>query len=672
MPESTSQPVNKPPYPPVHHLFEAQVTRTPGAVALHSPAGVAGSERRLTYAQLNHQANRLAHHLQNLGVGPDQIVGLYLDRSPAMMVALLAVLKAGGAYLPLDRAYPAERLAYMVAEAQLPLILTQERLLDSLPPHQAQVINLDRQPLPDQIANPTSPVTADHLAYVLFTSGSTGRPKGVAMRHGPLTNLIRWQVTSAAVGPGARTLQFSPLSFDVSFQESLATWSSGGTLVLISDALRRDALALLRFLVAQHIERLFLPFVALQNLAEIAHRRRETAGLVLREVITAGEQLQITQAIADFFTALPGCLLHNQYGPTESHVVTAHTLTGSPATWPTLPPIGQPISNAQIHLLDDDLRPVPAGQSGHLYIGGDCLARGYLNRPALTAERFIDVSLPSAHPSIRSATQDAPVRSGSATQDAPVRSGSATQDAPSQPDSVAPPLPTRRLYKTGDLAQATPDGTLLYLGRADDQVKIRGFRVELGEIEALISEEAAVREVAVAAWEAGPGDKRLVAYIAPHHGEQIDRTQMRTTLSERLPDYMLPAQFDILTTLPRTPSGKIDRRALPDPNRQAERTGPYQPPQTPTEQTLSHIWADLLHLDRVGQSDNFFALGGHSLLATQMIARLRDTLHLELPLPLLFETATLADLARHIDVVQWAIAGRQATPPPGPHKSGTL
>ncbi|MCL1468747.1 amino acid adenylation domain-containing protein [Argonema galeatum] len=454
----------------VHQLFEAQVKQTSDAVA------VVFEDRQLTYRQLNDRANQLAHYLKTLGVGPEVLVGICVERSLEMVVGVLGILKAGGAYVPLDPAYNKARLAFMLEDTQTPLLLTQEKLIQSLPPHQARVICLDTDwetiALSNQ-KNPQSDGTPNSLAYVIYTSGSTGRPKGVAMSHRPLANLVFWQLENSIATIGTKTLQFASISFDVSFQEIFSTLCSGGTLVLISEELRRDVASLFNFIAAKAIERLFLPFVALQLLAEVADSQ-ETVQTNLREIITAGEQLKITRQIANWFTQLKNCTLHNHYGPSESHVVTAFSLTGLPLHWPGLPPIGRPIANTQIYLLDDHLQTVPAGTPGELYIGGIPLAREYLNRPDLTAERFI-----------------------------------------SNPFSNQL---GERLYKTGDIASYLPDGNIEYLGRSDNQVKIRGYRIELGEIEVTLGQHPAVREAVVVAREDIPNDKRLVAYLV-HNSE---------------------------------------------------------------------------------------------------------------------------------------------------------
>lgn len=606
----------------IHRLFEAQVNQYSEAIALQAYEELASSSQgeRLTYQDLNDRANQLAHFLQSYGVKPDTAVGLCVDRSFDLVISVLAILKAGGAYLPLDPSYPVERLHYMMENAQAPLLLTQSHLLPCLPSGSIPTICLDTEAqtiAQHSKTNPNSTVAAEHLAYVIYTSGSTGRPKAVAMPHAPLVNLIQWQQQSS-VTAGAKTLQFTPISFDVSFQEIFATLTTGGTLVLISDTNRRDPRELLKCLNQTQIARLFLPFVALQHLAD-AVCDTGTFPSHLREVITAGEQLRITPAIAHWFSQMPDCTLHNHYGPSETHVVTAYTMQGAPSEWERLPPIGQAIANTEIYLLDQQLQPVSEGTEGELYIGGMCLAREYLNRPDLTQQRFI-------------------------------------------PHPLAPQS-TERLYKTGDLACYLPDGNLKYLGRADQQVKIRGFRVELGEIEAVLEQHPAVQE-AVAIAREDNSRQHLIAYVVvtpdltEHDIGRLPK-QLRQFLKTQLPDYMLPHSMMVLEQLPLTPSGKVDRLRLPMP--------PYQPevesfalPRTPTEITLARIWADVLGLQHIGIDDDFLELGGHSLLATQVMSRIRDALGIELSLRCFFEAPTVRQLAETIVTPQ---ASDTALPP---------
>ncbi|MCY1022330.1 non-ribosomal peptide synthetase [Pyxidicoccus sp. MSG2] len=601
------------PYPAlrtVHALFEAQAARQPDAIA------ASFADARLSYGELNRRANQLAHHLRSLGVGPDERVGICVERSLHLPLAVLATLKAGGAYVPLDPAYPAERLAAMLEVSGARVLLTQRHLQHVLPSNTATSLILD-----DADAFSLSPETdpaptagPDSLTYVIFTSGSTGAPKGVAMHHASLVNLIHFQRQSSSV-PSGRTLQFSAFSFDVSFQEMLATWAGGGELVLISEEVRRDAHALLELMDVRGVERMFLPFVALQNLAEVS----EQDGLVprhLKEIITAGEQLRITPALRLLMQRLPGAVLHNQYGPTETHLATHFVLSGDPEPWPDLPLIGTPIANASIHLLDSHLQPVPVGVPGELYIGGLQVARGYWGRPDLTVERFI-------------------------------------------PDPFGT-RPGARMYRTGDQARYRADGAIEFLGRRDTQVKVRGFRIELGEIEATLAKHPAVRDCVVAAREQGPGEKRLVAWVVGVEGEAPETDALKAFLKERLPEYMVPTAWVHLDVLPLTPSGKVDRKALPDPGQ--ETLVAYVAPRTPTEALVADIWAPLLKLPRVGANDHFFERGGHSLLATQVASRLRAALSVEFPVRVLFEAPTVAELAERLDAMPRGTTA--ARPPP--------
>ena len=583
---------------PIQTRFETQVERTP------NEAAVIIDDRQLSYRELNSRSNQLAHYLRRLGVGPDVKVGICIDRSLEMVIGVLATIKAGGAYVPLDPEYPRERLRFMLDDAECSVLLTNERLLSRLPKTEIAVLCCDKDW--DKVDresedNPQNEIAGENLLYVMYTSGSTGQPKGVAMTEGALANLISWQLEHSGLAPVARTLQFASLSFDVSFQEIFSTWCSGGTLLLISDEMRRDAFSLLRFLSRQKVQRVFLPFVFLQHLAA-AVESGGTLPAYLKEIITAGEQLEVTPQLAKLCARLPDCTLHNHYGPSESHVVTAHSLSPSVDS-PTLPPIGRPIANAQIYILDQHLAPVPIGVPGQLCIGGVSLSRGYLNRPKLTAERFIP------NPFAREAGG--------------------------------------RLYLTGDLARYQRDGNIEFLGRIDNQVKIRGFRVELGEIEAMLLAHPGVREATVVAREDVKGERKLVGYVVPARDgfDDLPR-EVRAYLKDLLPDYMIPATFVTMETFPLTPSGKVDRKALAVlANKDSYAVEQYEAPREPMEEKLAEIWAAVLRLERVGIRDNFFELGGHSLLATQLISRVRKTFKVELPLRKLFESPTVAELA---------------------------
>jgi amino acid adenylation domain-containing protein len=600
----------------IHQLVETQVTKTPNATAAIL------EKSSLTYLELNQLANQLAHHLNSLGVGRDSLVGIYLDRSLDMLVGLLGILKAGGAYIPLDPSYPQERIAFMLEDSGASVLLTKQHSLTELGKINIKTVCLDTDweiIAQNSRDNPNNSITPQNLAYVIYTSGSTGKPKGVSLNHRPLVNLLAWQIKTSTLQPEAKTLQFTPISFDVSFQEIFSTWGEGGTLVMIDEETRKDAIELLQVLKTQEIARLFLPFVALQNLAEVADSRGEICP-TLQEVITAGEQLQITRSIANWLARQPNCTLHNHYGPSESHVVTAYTLTGSPETWQKLPPIGRSIDNSQIYLLNDASQPVPIGVAGELCIAVEDTVRGYIDRPELTKEKFI----PN-----------------------PFQNGSES--------------PLGRLYKTGDLARYLPDGNIEYLGRIDGQVKVRGFRIELGEVETALSQCPGVREVAAIVREDIPGDKRLVAYLVVNR--DLSTNELRTWLKQKLPEYMIPTVFVILESLPLTPSGKVDRRFLPIPDAsRRDLEASYVAPQTEIERQIIKIWSEILKLEKIGVCDNFFDLGGYSLLGTQVITRMRQLFSVELSLRVLFELPTVAELANRVENLQWIAKGVQHSP----------
>jgi amino acid adenylation domain-containing protein len=580
----------------VHQLFEEQAERTPNACAVFCE-GV-----RLSYAQLNARANRLAHRLRRYGIGPDSVVGICVSRSIEMAVSVLAVLKAGGAYLPLDPAYPRERLQFMLEDAAVEVLLTNEGAGDVLPEHRANVIHLERDfeafaGEPD--VNPHANVAPEHLGYVIYTSGSTGRPKGICLPHRALVNLIEWHRVSVPAAP--TTLQFASLNFDASFHEMFSAWSTGGAVLIVSDELRMDVEKLGDFISEHRVEKVTLPVVVLQQLAErFATRPEELSSL--RVVITTGEQLKITSPIVQLFKALKGCRLHNHYGPSETHVVTALIMEDAPDAWPGQPAIGRPIFNTQMYVLDDHLNPVPNGVLGELYIGGDMLARGYLDRPDLTAEKFI-------------------------------------------PDPFHK-LAGSRLYRTGDLARYAPDGNIDFLGRMDHQVKIRGFRVEPGEVESVLSRHPSVHEAVVLARAEASGELRLVAYLVCEAGHEATQSEWRQYLAERLPEYMIPAHFVLLKELPLTANGKVDRRALPAPEQsRPELEAMYEPAGDAVEEVILRVWAEVLEIERIGVNDNFFDLGGHSLSATRVVFRLREAFRTDLPVRALFESPTPRGLA---------------------------
>jgi amino acid adenylation domain-containing protein len=526
-----------------------------------------------------------------------------------MMVCILGILKAGGAYLPVDMAYPADRISYMLANAEVALLLTQTHLLENLPDTAARRICLETlEPLlgqhdagTAQLDNPDTVMGVDNLLYVLYTSGSTGQPKGVAMPHRPLSNLIQWHLRQDWPA-AARTLQLSPISFDVSCQEMFATWCAGGTLVLVPESTRRDAYALLRYLAEQRIERLFLPFVALQQLAEAAVNQADWR-LVLRDVITAGEQLQITPAIAAWFRRIDA-RLHNHYGPSETHVITAYTLPDSVDLWPPLPSIGRPLANCQVYVLDRFRQPVPVGVAGELYLGGAGVAKGYLNQAELTQERF-----------------------------------------------YANPWQAGRLYRSGDLGRYRSDGHIDYLGRADSQVKVRGYRIEPGEIEGVLAQHPTVKEAVVLAPVDPQGHRQLVAYVIPGDevGHADPRPVWRKHLQEILPAYMLPSHFVPMPEFPLTPSGKVDRRKLLSQGAiHAPTVESMVSPRTGIERAIAAVWRELLGINDLGLHDNFFDVGGHSLLVVQMHDKLQQSLNMALSITDLFQYPSIASLAEYL------------------------
>ena len=578
-------------------MFERQVEKTPGALA------VAFEHHRLTYRELNAQANHLARGLRVLGVRPESLVGVYLERGQQTAVAVLAVLKAGGAYVPLDPAYPRQRVMETINNAGIKVLVTQQSLAEQLPPHAAEVVCMDE--LADAASLETSDnlksgVLPDNLAYVIYTSGSTGEPKGIALPHRALVNLIEWHLSHLL--NGVRTLQFASLSFDASFHEMFAAWSSGGSLFVASNEDRIDSTELARLISREGIEKVILPVVVLQQLAEHACFQPGACS-TLKEVMATGEQLQITVPIITFFKSVKGCALHNHYGPSETHVVTAHLMEDNPDSWPSRPAIGRPIANTQLYILDQNLSPVPVGIPGEVYIGGVALARGYLGQPGLTAERFV-------------------------------------------PDTFANPSGAR-LYKTGDLARRLPGGEIEFIARLDSQVKIRGFRVEPGEIEAVLGRHPQVREAAVMVREDVPGNKELVGYVVAGQHCAPAVTDLRCFLREQLAEYMIPSAFVLLEALPLTINGKVDRRALPPPNRlRPEMEAAFVAPRTPVETVVAQVWSQVIGVEKVGLFDNFFTLGGHSLLASQAILRLREIFHVELALASLFEAPTVDGLVK--------------------------
>lgn len=591
------------PYPRdrcVHRLFEAQVEQTPDAIA------VIYEDQQLTYRELNARANQLAHALRQLGVGPDVLVALCLDRSLEMVVGLLGILKAEGAYVPLDLSYPEERLAFMLADTQAKVLLTQKHLLATLPLHRAQVLCLDRDWSTighESEENLTTSMTAEHLAYVIYTSGSTGRPKGVEVPH---RGIVRLVCGSDYVHFDAKEvfLQLAPISFDAATFEIWGALLHGATCVLFPERLLTPQ-SLAAVLKKHHVSTLWLTASLFNSLID------QTPEILtdIKQLLTGGEALSVCH-VRRALTLLSNTQLFNGYGPTESTTFACtYAIPRRIEDTATSIPIGRPIANTTVYILDSYLAPVPIGVVGELYIGGDGLARGYLHRPELTTEKFI-------------------------------------------PDPFSD-QPGARLYRTGDLARYLPDGNIEFLGRIDLQVKIRGYRIELGEIETVLSTHPAVQTTVVLAREDKPGDKRLIAYIVAPHDISPAPSELRSFLQKTLPEYMLPSAFVFMESLPLTPNGKVDRGALPQPDRAShEREEEIVRPRTPVEEIVAQIWAEVLRLDTIGIHENFFELGGHSLLAMQIMSRLYHILHVDLTLRVLFEDPTIAGLAATIETTR--------------------
>ena len=589
----------------IHQLFEAQAERTPDNIAVifpqsgvwdqelgirkqefgigeqgvgvesHPSLNTHDSSLELTYRELNQRANQLAHHLQSLGVGPEVLVGICVERSIEMVVGMLGILKAGGAYVPLDPTYPAEWLAFMMTDADLSVLLTHADLRDSLPETRAKIVCLDRdwdkiEALPNENLEMT--VKPENLAYVLFTSGSTGKPKGVMMPHQALCNHMVWMKKRFTFNINDKVLQKTPVSFDASVWEFYISLISGGQLILAQPGGHQDPIYLAQTIQRYGITTLQVVPTQLQMLLATPEFAGCTA---LRRIFCGGEPL-LLDLCQQFSYLNMTATLYNLYGPTEACIDTTFWSLQSNTD---IIPVGVPIDNVQIYILDQNLQLCPVGVSGELHIGGAGLARGYLNRPELTTEKFI-----------------------------------------------SNPFGEGRLYKTGDLARQLPDGNIEFIGRIDHQVKIRGFRIELGEIESVLGQHPEVQEVVLMAQGVGSTEleqKRLVAYLIAN--PQLPNSlisELRDYLQEKLPDYMIPSAFVVLDQFPLTPNGKIDRKALPAPDMGNLATGSeFEPPRTPTEEILANIWAEVLAIEQVGRHDNFFEVGGDSILNIQIVTR---------------------------------------------------
>ncbi|XYI03830.1 non-ribosomal peptide synthase/polyketide synthase [Sorangium sp. So ce1128] len=595
----------------VHELFEAQVARTPDAVA------ATYGERQWTYRELDRRANGLAHRLRSLGVGPDVLVALCVERSLEMIAGLLAILKAGGAYVPLDPTYPKARLAFLLEDARARVLLTDQAWLlgqgAGVPTLPLEVDERDLSELPGEA--PVSGAVATDLAYVIYTSGSTGVPKGVAVTHRGIARLVM-NTDYVRLGPSDAVAQASNSSFDAATFEIWGALLNGARLVGVEQGALLSPPELSRRLAAQGVTVLFLTAALFHQMA----RDTPAAFAGLSTLLVGGEALDPRRTRA-VLQAGPPRRLVNGYGPTETTTfATWHLVTEVPEG-ATAVPIGTPIANTRAYVLDRHLEPVPIGVLGELYIGGPGVARGYLNRPELTAERFI-------------------------------------------PDPYSGE-PGARLFRTGDLCRRLPDGTLDFTGRIDHQVKLRGFRIELGEIELTLGQHPDVRQAVVVAREDASGNGQLVAYVVARGGAMPDPAELRRHLQQKLPDYMIPAVFVALPAIPLSPNGKVDRKALPAPDLSSSwQARALVAPRTPIEELLAGIWAELLGIGRVGMGDDFFAVGGHSLLATQVLSRVRRALAVDLPVRALFEARTIALLAERIEAAKRA--GAPVPPPLAP------
>ncbi|MEP7340411.1 MAG: amino acid adenylation domain-containing protein, partial [Acidobacteriota bacterium] len=582
----------------IHELFAAQARRTPNAV------GLVFADEQLTFDELNARANRLAHYLRRRGVEPETRVGICMERCVEMVVGLLAILKAGGVCVPLDPSYPRERLAFMLRDTRAPLVLAQARLAGRLPDQGTVLINPDAcaEMLAQESADdPASPTQADNLAYIIYTSGSTGMPKGVEICHRGIVRLLFGQ-QYARLDNTQTTLHLSPSSFDGSFFEVWGALLHGGRCVLFPDQ-ELSVRELGRVIEKHGISVLWLT-ASLFN-AVVDEDPSVLAGV--RQLLTGGEALSVTH-VTRALESLPGTQITNGYGPSENSTFTCcHRIPRPLAASCHSIPIGRPIANTQVYVLDDQFNPVPIGVTGELYAAGDGLARGYSGQPELTAERFL-------------------------------------------PNPFSD-KPGARMYRTGDLVCYLPDGKLEFLGRRDQQIKLRGFRIELGEIEAALRQHPQVRQAAAVVRTSGmDASRQLLAYVVTDGNGAPSAVELRSFLKERVPEYLIPAAFIAVESLPLTPNGKLDRRALAD--RELASTAadaPQTAPSTPVEELLASLCAAVLKVERVGVNDDFFALGGHSLLAMQLISRIRDAFKVELPVRSLFEAPTVTSMAVEIE-----------------------
>ena len=581
----------------IHQLFEEQVEKTPNNIAAESYG------EKLTYIDLNKKANQLARKLRDKGVNPDCPVAIMVEKSLDMIVGIMAVLKAGGVFIPVDPEHPEDRIEYMLGDSKAKIMLTQNHLINNIT-FNGEIVNIQNEDLYVGVDSNLDHVnTPNDLLYMIYTSGSTGKPKGTMLEHKNMVNLVNFEYEKTNIDFSKKVLQFTTISFDVCYQEIFSTLLAGGQLSIVSSDDKKDVEKLLEYIEVNDIEVIFM---ATAYLRFITNEERYIGKLSkkIKHIITAGEQLVITELFKNYLKEHK-VYLHNHYGPSETHVVSTYTVDPNRSI-EDIPPIGKPISNTKLYIVKDE-RIVPIGIVGELYIAGDCVGRGYLNKAELTSEKFIDN---------------------------PFNKG-------------------ERLYKTGDLARWLNDGNIEFIGRADHQVKIRGFRIELGEIENKLLTNEAIKEAVVIAKEDIIGNKYLCAYISAN--KEFIVSELREYLTKELPEYMVPSYFVQLEKLPLTQNGKVDRKALPEPDGRVETGSEYEAPRNLIEEKLVSIWQEVLGSIRIGINDNFFDLGGHSLKATSVIAKIHKELNVEIPLKEIFKTPTIAGLYEYIKGLEESI-----------------